>query len=75
MTTYFVVGGTYQNTRFDALQDGHTLERHGPFTRWQDALEQWQQLSWQHVDDCLIRYRITDEHGTQVAQDSKKGAS
>ncbi|MBC6444112.1 MAG: DUF4170 domain-containing protein [Alphaproteobacteria bacterium GM202ARS2] len=75
MTRYFVLGGTYQNTRFETLQDGHTLERHGPFNSWQDALETWQQLSWQHVDDCLVRYHIADENDTPMSQDSKKDAS
>lgn len=55
---WWVVGGEYADTGFEALADGGEEERHGPFPSREAAQETWSQLSWKHIDDAHVRYRI-----------------
>lgn len=54
---FWVVGGAYGDTRFEALAEG--AERwHGPFESYERAQAEWRRLAWASVDDALVRYRI-----------------
>lgn len=55
---YWVVGGTYTDTRFTETADGKVEERHGPFETYEQAKKAWQEKAWSTVDDCNTRYRI-----------------
>lgn len=55
---WWVVGGEYADTGFDRMAEGKTEERHGPFDDYAEAQAEWQRLSWQHIDDAHMRYRI-----------------
>lgn len=55
---YWVVGGEYADTGFETLADGKEEERYGPFNTYKEAQALWQQLSWRHIDDAHVRYRI-----------------
>lgn len=57
-TAYWVVGGEYVDTHFDRIADGAAEQRHGPFTSYADAQAEWARLSWRHIDDAHVRYRI-----------------
>ncbi len=59
---YWVVGGVYTGTSFSTIAGGHGEERHGPFTTYQDALEEWHARAWATVDDCNARYRIEKDN-------------
>ena len=55
---YWVVGGEYADTGFEELAHGGEEERYGPFPSYNEAQALWQQMSWKHIDDAHIRYRI-----------------
>lgn len=55
---YWVVGGEYADTGFEEMADGCQEERHGPFPSYEEAQALWQQMSWEHIDDAHMRYRI-----------------
>ena len=57
MQKYWVVGGEYQDTRFDAPV-GESEEWVGPFESYDEAEKEWAKLAWMTVDDCHRRYRI-----------------
>ena len=57
MAKYWIVGGEYETTAFDAPVGG-SEERHGPFADYEAAKAEWQRMAWSTVDDCMIRYRI-----------------
>jgi hypothetical protein len=61
MTRYWVVGGEYQDTRFDQPRAGTALRRFGPYDRHEDAKAKWQELAWGTVDNAHERYRIEAE--------------
>ncbi len=61
---YWVVGGTYADTKFTRIADGETEQRFGPYDCEDDAREVWAGLSMAAVDDCHVRYRIAREGGT-----------
>lgn len=54
---WFVVGGEYASTDFDAIASGKTLENHGPFSR-KEALDKWRELTGRTVDNAMIRYDL-----------------
>ena len=56
--SYWVVGGIYENTKFEEIKDGFQLEKYGPFSTYAEAKEQWEQYSWKNVDNCYVRYTI-----------------
>lgn len=57
MGMFWVVGGEYKDTRFQDAISG-TEEWFGPFTNYDDAVEEWAKHAWQSVDHCTVRYRI-----------------
>ncbi len=61
MSEFWVVGGVYENTRFEQLIQGVSEERHGPYWSYRDAEREWQRLSWREVDKCHVRYQIVEE--------------
>ncbi|MGE0745466.1 MAG: DUF4170 domain-containing protein [Rhodospirillales bacterium] len=61
---YWVVGGKYESTEFLAFAPGSQEERYGPFAALDDAQREWQRHAWRTVDNCLYRYRIVEENGT-----------
>lgn len=56
--SYWVVGGEYTDTGFEEMAAGIEEERYGPFNSYKEAQALWQQLSWRHIDDAHVRYRI-----------------
>ena len=55
---WWVVGGEYADTGFETIADGGAEQRHGPFRSQQEAQAEWARLSWAHIDDAHVRYRI-----------------
>ena len=56
--SYWVVGGNYENTKFEKIKKGHKMEKYGPFNSYEEAKKEWDFYSWKNVDDCYIRYVI-----------------
>lgn len=61
MTRFWVVGGEYTSTDFDQLVEGAAEERYGPYSSYEQAMDDWLGLSWRQVDNCNYRYRIVEE--------------
>ena len=57
-TEYWVVGGRYKTTEFQAIADGSAEERHGPYADYDEAMKEWQARSMSQIDDAHVRYRI-----------------
>lgn len=57
-TEFWVVGGEYVDTGFEEIANGGSEERHGPYATYAEAKTAWGSLSWQHIDDAHVRYRI-----------------
>lgn len=55
---FWVVGGEFQDTRFQSLAAGAALETYGPFAHLAEALQVWSHHAWQTVDDCNRRYVV-----------------
>ncbi len=60
---YWVVGGTYTDTKFTKFVDGESERRFGPYDSEEEAREMWAGVSMAAVDDCHVRYRIVREGG------------
>ena len=56
--SYFVVGGVYEDTSFEKLENSGNQEKFGPFESYDEALKVWEKVSWENVDDCNVRYFI-----------------
>src|SRR5258705_10648063 len=61
MTRYWVVGGEYQETRFDPPAHGTAVQRFGPYDTHEDGKAKWQELAWRTVDNAHARFRIEAE--------------
>lgn len=61
MARYWVVGGEYENTRFERIAPGRAEERLGPFATYEDAHKTWAERAWATVDDAHARFRIVSE--------------
>ncbi|MGH6961306.1 MAG: DUF4170 domain-containing protein [Dongiaceae bacterium] len=59
---YWVVGGTYKDTRF-TQPEGGTEQWHGPFDSYDAAKAEWGRRAWATVDDALARFRIEKRTG------------
>ena len=59
MEEYWVVGGEYTDTTFTALKGAE--ERFGPYATFEAAQTEWQKRAWMEVDNCNIRYRISED--------------
>ncbi|HZT21210.1 MAG TPA: DUF4170 domain-containing protein [Dongiaceae bacterium] len=60
MARYWVVGGEYADTSFEATVGGPE-ERIGPFDSYEAAKAVWQARAWATVDNAQVRYRIEEE--------------
>lgn len=58
---YFVVGGEYTDTTFQALGGDGTEQSFGPFSE-REAIDTWRSLTGKTVDNALIRYFIRVEN-------------
>ena len=56
--SYWVIGGTYKDTKFQEIEVGHKLQKYGPFNSYEDAKIKWDKISWQNVDNCFVRFII-----------------
>lgn len=61
MPKYWVVGGEYTDTSFQALAPGASEERLGPYETYQDALKVWSEQAFRTVDNANARYRVVVE--------------
>lgn len=61
MGRYWVIGGEYEDTRFETIVGGGSEQRHGPFAHYEQAKAKWQELAWSSVDNAHARYRIEEE--------------
>lgn len=59
---FYVVGGIYQNTKFQALAPGEELQVFGPFDTHAKADEVWRDKSFALVDNALARFTVLSEH-------------
>ena len=55
---FWVVGGSYCDTKFDEPAVGGGEEWYGPFDDYNAAKTEWSRRSWSNVDDAMCRYRI-----------------
>ena len=39
--SYWVVGGNYENTKFEKIKKGHKAEKYGPFNSYEEAKKEW----------------------------------
>ena len=58
MQEYWVLGGEYTDTRFEALVDDAALESYGPYYDYNDARRDWQARTLASLDNTCVRYRI-----------------
>ena len=56
--SYWVIGGTYKDTKFQEIEVGHKLQKYCPFNSYEDAKKKWDKISWQNVDNCFVRFII-----------------
>ena len=56
--SYWVVGGDYEDTRFERLAPGAQEERLGPFATYREAWDVWSARARATVDIATVRYRI-----------------
>lgn len=59
---FYVVGGIYQNTKFQALAPGEELQVFGPYPSHAKADEVWRDKSFALVDNAMARYTVLSEH-------------
>lgn len=66
---FYVVGGSYTDTKFTTIRDGGEELRIGPFATRDEAKAEWQRRAWATVDDALSRWRIEqdEEANAQIA--------
>jgi hypothetical protein len=64
---YWVVGGTYQSLKFDALIDG-TGRIWGPFETRSDAETMWREASEQDRWNCCTRFTIAQDNVDRPAR-------
>ena len=61
MSEYWVVGGEYADSEFNALLAGRSAERYGPFRSYDDARKEWQSRTMATIDNALVRYQVVSE--------------
>ena len=67
MRQFWVVGGSYRDSRFEELAEGAKEVREGPFQTYDEANKAWQGLAWATVDDALAQYHIEEEELAESA--------
>jgi hypothetical protein len=68
MPRFWVVGGVYEDTGFEAMADGGAEPRLGPFDSYAAAKAEWQRRAWATVDDAHARFRIEEEDERAAAR-------
>lgn len=58
---YWVIGGVYASTEFNALVEGTEELKLGPFDDYAEAKAVWRAKSMENVDDAFARFRIEKE--------------
>lgn len=61
MQQFWVVGGKYKDTTFEEIAPGQEQEKLGPFKSYEEAEKTWASKAWSSVDDCYIRYEISED--------------
>ena len=61
MSEYWVVGGEYADSEFNALFAGRSPERYGPFRSYDEARREWQARTMATIDNALVRYQVVSE--------------
>ncbi|MGE5546413.1 MAG: DUF4170 domain-containing protein [Solirubrobacterales bacterium] len=64
---WFVIGGEYADTRFEAIAAGKALESYGPFDR-KTAMDKWRELTGRTVDSALTRYDLCTAEELKLRQ-------
>lgn len=57
---YFVSGGEYTDTTFKKVINS-TIEIHGPYDTYEEAMVKWNERSRSKLDFCNYRYFIVEE--------------
>jgi hypothetical protein len=60
MAEFWVVGGEFADARFESLTPGRSLERYGPFPRYDAARKEWKARTMATIDNALVHYRVVD---------------
>jgi hypothetical protein len=61
---YWVIGGEFRSTEFDALIDG-SGRIWGPFETHSDAASVWREESEQHRWSCCTRFTVVAENASR----------
>jgi Domain of unknown function (DUF4170) len=64
MTTYWVVGGEYEDTSFTRILGGAPEQRLGPYKSYNEAMTAWRSQAMGTVDNANIRFHIEKEGGS-----------
>lgn len=67
MSEYWVVGGEFVDSNFNALAPGCIQERYGPFPSYEAARSEWQARTMATVDNALVRYQVVNEQARAAA--------
>lgn len=67
MSEYWVVGGEFVDSKFNALAPGRDQERYGPFADYESARKEWQARTMATVDNALVRYQVVNERARAAA--------
>ncbi|MFM8990275.1 MAG: DUF4170 domain-containing protein [Alphaproteobacteria bacterium] len=67
MSEYWVVGGEFVDSKFNALAPGRDQERYGPFADYEAARKEWQARTMATVDNALVRYQVVNERVREAA--------
>ena len=59
--SWWVIGGTYEDTSFSTMGIGQQEQRIGPFFDHAEAVEAWRGLALSTVDEACTRFRIEQE--------------
>ena len=52
--SYWVIGGVYENTSFDKIKEGESLEKFGPFSSYEDAKKDYRRANWKKSSILLL---------------------
>ena len=59
---YWVIGGLYRDTGFDAIVEG-TERLFGPFPSRDEAIQAWRRVAEATRSSCLTRFSFAEEPG------------
>ncbi|MFO0995679.1 MAG: DUF4170 domain-containing protein [Alphaproteobacteria bacterium] len=63
MTTFWVVGGEYEDTSFSRIFGGGNEQRIGPYKTYDEAMAVWRSKAMETVDNANVRFHIEKEGG------------